>query len=69
MKGEPGGRGKLMLDVPEAQTLTGLLAVLTMKKHPLVVMVVVLIRNLLLPMGVTFPQLLVHHLLDLQRTG
>lgn len=30
-------------------------------------MVVVLISDLLLSMGVTFPQLLVHHLLDLQQ--
>lgn len=48
--------------------LKGPLAVLTMKQHPLVVMVVVLVCDLLLAMGVTFPQLLVHHLLDLQES-
>lgn len=40
----------------------------TVKQHALVVMVVVLVGDLLLPVGVTFPQLLVHHLLDLWNT-
>lgn len=39
--------------------------VVTVKQHPLIVMVVVLICDLLLPVGVTFPQLLVYHLLNL----
>lgn len=37
----------------------------TVEQHPLVVMVVVLICDLLLPVGVSLPQLLVHHLLNL----
>lgn len=42
--------------------------VVTMEQHPLVVMVVVLISDLLLPVSVTFPQLLVYHLLNLWDT-
>lgn len=42
--------------------------VVTVKQHPLIVMVVVLVCDLLLPVGVTFPQLLVNHLLYLWGT-
>lgn len=41
-------------------------ALVTMKQHPFVMVVVVLIGDLLLSVGVAFPQLLVHHLLDLR---
>lgn len=37
-----------------------------MKQHPLVVVIVVFICDLLLPMGVTLPQLFVYHLLNLR---
>lgn len=40
----------------------------TVKQHPLIVMVVVLICDLLLPVRVTFPQLLIDHLLNLWGT-
>lgn len=37
-----------------------------MKEHALVVMIMVLISNFLLPVCVSFSQLLVHHFLNLQ---
>lgn len=37
-----------------------------MKEHPLVVVIVVLIGDLLLPVDISLPQFFVHHLLDLQ---
>lgn len=40
-------------------------AAVTVKQHPLIVMVVVFVGDLFLPVGVAFPQLLVYHLLDL----
>lgn len=39
---------------------------ITVKQHSLVVMVVILIRNFLLSVCVSLPQLLIHHLLNLQ---
>lgn len=43
----------------------GTLLVFTMEEHALVMVVVVLVCDLLLPVGVTFPQLLVYDFLDL----
>lgn len=40
---------------------------ITVEEHPLVVMVVILVGDLLLPVCVPLPQLLIHHFLDLQR--
>lgn len=40
----------------------------TVEEHALVVVVVVLVCDLLLPVGVALPQLLVHHFLDLRGT-
>lgn len=48
-----------------AASLSDVNSDVTVEQHPLVVMVVVLICDLLLPVGVTLPQLLVHHLLNL----
>lgn len=39
----------------------------TVKEHPLIVVVVVLVCDLLLSVCVSFPQFLVHHLLNLQK--
>lgn len=38
----------------------------TVEEHAFVVMVVILVSNLLLSVRVSFPQLLIHNLLDLQ---
>lgn len=67
MNGEPGGGHTLHLSEGRHSCSVGFPTAFTMKQHPLVVMVVVLVRDLLLSMGVTFPQLLVHHLLDLHQ--
>lgn len=54
------------MSAADTQSTDGVTAgVVTVKQHPLIVMVVVLICDLLLPVGVTFPQLLVYHLLNL----
>lgn len=70
MNGEPAGRRERNENGAwQARNKEGgLVAVVTVEQHALVVMVVVLIGDLLLPVGVTLPQLLVHHLLDLQDT-
>lgn len=39
----------------------------TVKEHPLVVVVVILVCDFLLPVRVALPQLLIHHFLNLQR--
>lgn len=43
--------------------------VFTVEEHALVVVVVILVGDLLLPVRVSLSQLLIHHLLNLQREG
>lgn len=67
MNGEPAERCDIdvrMSGTPKCADGATVAAV-TMKQHPLIVMVVVLVGDLFLPVGVAFPQLLVYHLLDL----
>ena len=58
-EGTPSGQSQGGAEVPECLPIT-------MKEHALVVMVVILVCDFLLPVCVPLPQLLIHHLLNLQ---
>lgn len=60
------GRGSMSTLKREQHQNDEVVRSITVKEHSLVVMVVILVGDLLLAVSVSLPELLVHHLLDLQ---